>query len=181
MSISHVIDDLQPSLICLVETHLPDEDIKIDGYSKLFFNNNTSDSGGILIGVKDVLRNITTEVHRFNEVGQSLWITLDNNKVSLRVGVIYAPQESQTRKNKLSIMYSDIERQIEIAADKKQKLLLLGDFNCKVGDAIQNNSAKVSVGGRLLLKMIKNQNLVLLNSKNICKGLWTREEDQKNL
>ena len=99
MSISHVIDDLQPSLICLVETHLPDEDIKIDGYSKLFFNNNTSDSGGILIGVKDVLRNITTEVHRFNEVGQSLWITLDNNKVSLRVGVMLHKNHKPERTN----------------------------------------------------------------------------------
>ena len=97
------------------------------------------------------------------------------------MGVIYAPQESQTRKNKLSIMYSDIEKQIEIAVEKKQKLLLLGDFNCKMGGAIQNNAAKVSVGGRLLLKMIKNQILTLLNSKDICKGLWTREEDQKNL
>ena len=52
MSISHIIADLQPSLICLVEIHLPDEDIKIEGYSKLFFNNNTSDSGGILIGFR---------------------------------------------------------------------------------------------------------------------------------
>ena len=68
-------------------------------------------------------------------------------------------------------MYSDIEKQIE----------LYGDLNCKARHAIHNNSAKVSVGGRLLLKMIKNQILTLLNSKDICKGLWTREEDQKNL
>ena len=181
-SIRDIIDEKEPTIICLVETHLQEKEQVdkevIEGYEP-FTINHTSDSGGIFIGVKKTLRNVTTEVHRYKEMGQSLWITIDNGKVNLRIGVIYAPQETNTRKNQLNLMYKDIEKQISIANSNNQKLLLLGDFNCKVGSIINNNNAKVSVGGRLLLKLASKKELTILNSTDLCNGLWTRIEKEK--
>ena len=81
-SINHIIDEKDPSMICIVESHLQEkEDIKdkFVGY-ELYRNDYSSDSGGILIGIKDVLKNISKEVHRYSEVGQSLWISINNTK-----------------------------------------------------------------------------------------------------
>ena len=180
MSVSHIIDEIDPSVICIVETHYDEDEKKkrIEGYEP-FYNNHTSDSGGILIGVKDCLKHISKEVHKFNEAGQSLWVTIDNNVVNIRLGVIYAPQEKEAKKEKLEIMYKDIENQVDIAINKGQKLLIVGDFNCHVGKTIPNNKEKLSVGGRILLKLVKKKNLIILNSTEICKGMWTRVEGGK--
>ena len=49
----------------------------------------------------------------------------------------------------------------------------MGDFNCKVGDAITGNTESISKGGKMLLKMINEENLNLVNSLKVCKGKWT--------
>ena len=40
-----------------------------------------------------------------------------------------------------------------IADEKQQKTLLLGDFNCKIGEEIKANRVDVTKDGKLLLKM----------------------------
>ena len=95
------------------------------------------------------------EVHKYNNIGQSLWISLDNNKITIRI--IYAPQESRTLKQELNEMYKDIESQISMAEEKQQKLLLIGDLNCKVGNLITGNTEQVTKGDRILMKMINKK------------------------
>ena len=97
-----MIDDYKPSLVCLVETHLQKEEkIKIPGYSLIYRNDRTANSGGILIGVKDNIKNITVEIGQEDKVGQNIWILISNNKRKIRLGVIYAPQENVTPNNEL--------------------------------------------------------------------------------
>ena len=96
-SLADIIAEKYPSVICLVETHLAKEDtISIEGYDLIFRNDSTSDSGGILIACENRLRSITVQVDEYSEVGQTLFIKLDNRRVQLRIGTIYAPQESRT-------------------------------------------------------------------------------------
>ena len=56
----------------------------------------------------------------------------------------------------------------------KEKLVLVGDFNCKVGKLIEGNSETVTKGGRLLQKLVNKHNLLILNAKLNCQGKWTR-------
>merc|ERR1712113_595776 len=107
---------------------------------------------------------------------ESVWIVIDNGRVKLRIGVIYAPQESRTSKENLSEMYADIEAQVIQAKARQQSVLLMGDFNCKIGESIKGNKPEISVGGRLLLNLTKNNNLQILNQSEKCTGLWTRCE-----
>ena len=47
------ISDYQPILICLVKTHLQkEEEIRIPGYSQIFCNDRSGNSGGIMLAVK---------------------------------------------------------------------------------------------------------------------------------
>ena len=170
------IEEEEPTIFCITETHLlEEEDVKVDGY-KLYRNDRNNVGGGVMIGVKMELENITTLVNKSNDVGETLWILIDNNRIKLRVGIIYAPQESRTPKEKLESMYEKIDEQILLAKAKEQKLLILGDFNCKIGKEIIGNRVDVTKGGRMLLKMTKRNKLSILNAHNKCKGLWTRVE-----
>ena len=75
-------------LKCLVETHMQkEEEIRMSGYS----HDRSGNSGGIKLTVKEIIKAVTIEVAQKNEIGQSLWILVDNNRSKIRVGVIYVP------------------------------------------------------------------------------------------
>ena len=66
------------------------------GYSQIFRNGRSGNSGDIMLPVKDNIKTVTLEVAQEKEIGQSLWILLDDNRCKIRIGVIYAPQENVT-------------------------------------------------------------------------------------
>ena len=108
-----MIDDYQPALVCIVETHMEkEEETQIPGYSLVCRNDRSANSGGILIGVRDNIKSISLELTEENKVG--LWILLTNTKKKIRIGVIYTPQENVTPNNELKLMYEDIREQIKI-------------------------------------------------------------------
>ena len=180
-SLSEIVTEVEPTILCLVETHMSkSEQIDIPGY-KVYRSDISAYAGGILIGVKEKVSNVMTQILERKEVGQSLWLLMDNTRIRLRIGIIYAPQESQSSVNDLKVIYREIEDQAEEAKRNKEMLLVLGDFNCKIGDAIPGNDNRVSKGGRLLQKMVLKKSLTILNAENICNGLWTRVQHGKKL
>ena len=72
----------------------------------------SSESGGIMVAVKDKLKNIVIQLGETKEVGQTLWIRLDNGKEKIRIGTVYAPQESRTRLTEHKKLYKAIETHI---------------------------------------------------------------------
>ena len=176
-----MIDDYQPALVCIVETHMQkEEEIQIPGYSLVCHNDRSANRGGILIGVRDNIENISLELTQENKVGQSLWILLTNTKKKIRIGVIYAPQENVTPNNELKLMYEDIREQIKIGKEEKQQILIIGDFNAKIGEVVEGNKTQVTKGGRQLLKLANKENMIILNTvKEKCKGVWTRVQGEE--
>jgi hypothetical protein len=66
--------------------------------------------------------------------------------------------------------------QITTAKEKQQKLLLMGDFNCKVGERIVGNGKEISKSGKIFLKTVKNNKLLILNEPEKCSGLSYGQE-----
>ena len=59
--------------VCIIETHMQkEEEIQIPGYSLVCHNDRSANRGGILIGVRDNIENISLELTQENKVGQSL-------------------------------------------------------------------------------------------------------------
>ena len=114
-SLQNIIEETKPSVIALVETKLEEkQEIQIDGYYPVPMSRDIN-GGGVLILVKKELENITVTVEKNKEVGEALWVTLSNGRNSIRMGVVYAPQESKTDLAKLKIMYKGLKEQIKQA------------------------------------------------------------------
>ena len=174
------MDEIKPTVVAITETHLEeDTSLELRGYCKPFRNDRNKDGGGILIAVREELGNIAVEVSQTKEVYESLWITIDNEKVKLKIGVVYFPQENTVTIKDLSNIYKLIEKEIKEGKEKDQSVIIAGDFNCKVGDKIEGNIGPVSKGGRKLIKMMEKEKLCLTNASEKCKGKWTREENGK--
>ena len=179
-SLASIIEEMNPSIICLVETQLDEaERVQLEGLNSVFRSDKSSDSGGIMVAVKDKLKNIAIQLGETKDVGQTLWVRLDNRKEKIGIGTVYAPQESRTRLTELEKLFQVIETYINESQKVKEKLVLVGDFNCKVGKLIEGNSETVTKGGRLLQKLANKHNLLILNTKPNCQGKWTRSQEGK--
>ena len=178
-SIKNIIAEEKPTIIALAETLIEnDEKVKLEGYKT--FKPAEKGSRGIMILVADDLKKITSIVMEDNTSGEQMWIQVCNGKVDLRIGlIIYAPQEKKTKVKELNKMYNMIKEQVDKGKQKNEKIMVLGDFNCKIGREIDGNKEKVTKGGRILMKLVKDMNLSLLNAHPKCQGLWTRNENGK--
>ena len=80
----------------------------------------------------------------------------------------------------MSLMHNNISKPISIAQEERQQVLILEDFNAKVGTYIEGNKPTVTKGERQLMKMAKKYDLVIINKeKAVYKGLWTRVQGQE--
>lgn len=86
------------------------EDINIKGY-KIIRNDRNHKRGGVLLAVKNAIWSSTVEVQRYSEYEESLWIMIGTEQ-KIRIGIVYASQESRTTKNKLEEMYRRIKTEI---------------------------------------------------------------------
>ena len=180
-SLEEILNTVKPSILCLTETHMGKEErIEISGY-KLFTNNRNREGGGVLIGVCEEIGKVAVEIKREEKTFESVWIKIDNGKLKVRVGVIYAPQESKTTLKEIEEMYRSIKDEMREAEIHKEKVMIWGDFkiNCKIGNAIPGNNEEVTKGGKVLKKLVKDLNLRIVNADTKCEGIWTRKENEK--
>ena len=175
-SLKEILIDEQPEIVGLTETMLDAADVvEREGYS-VYRSDRDREGGGILVAVKKVLKGLIVEESVEKNEGESMWVSLGSPKINLRIGLVYNPQESKTKKDKLKEVYQRIEEEIKLAKQKNQRTLLMGDFNCKVGKAVSGNKEEVTVGGKMLLQMLKRNCMSIANNgTRRCDGLWTRQ------
>ena len=78
--LDEAIDDYKPNFICLVETHLAKEEkIGIPEY-RIYRNDDRKNSKGILIAGRNIVKTISVEASRYDEVGQTPYILINNQK-----------------------------------------------------------------------------------------------------
>ena len=179
-SLKDIVDEINPHIICLNETHLDqNENIEIDNY-EFVNNNNKKGKGGVSIGVRKDILHLCSELSRKTKEYEMLWMKISNNKnINIRIGNIYAPQENKTKKKTIEEMYDQIANNKIEAEKANESFLLMGDFNCKIGNKINNNKEEISEFGPILLKTVKEQEMIIINANNKCKGMWTRIEGNK--
>ena len=139
-SLKSILEQTKPSVSALVETKIAvKEEMEMEGYTPYPMNRNEH-GGGILLLVKKELKNLVVVVQEQVEVGEVMWITLSNNRNNIRIGVVYVPQEKDVKVDELKLMYKSIKEQVEEAKAKKEKVLIVGDFNGKVGITVPGNT-----------------------------------------
>ena len=179
-SLTDIINEVNPHIICLNETMLDkDENITINNYT-FINNNNKKGKGGVSIGIRKDIFHLCCEISRETKEYEMLWIKISNNKnINIRIGNIYAPQENKTKKATIEKMYEQIGKN-KIEADKaNENFLVVGDFNCKIGNKIKNNKEEVTEFGKILLKTATENDIMIINTHEKCQGLWTWIEGSK--
>ena len=180
LMMNRIVLEENPVIFACVETKLNKDDVvEIPGY-KIDRVDRVEDGGGVFLAYRQCLKKILVEIKEIRlHNAEMLWKKLDNGKVKMVIGVIYMPQESRTKINKLKEIYEAIEEQVADARSKGESILIMGDLNCKVGKVIEGNSQEVTSGGKMLLKLMNKYKMKLVNADPLCEGTWTRIEGQE--
>ena len=108
-SMNNLINEQKLTIVSIAETHFHEKEkyIPFKG-CKGDVNNRSSDSWGLLSAWRKELYGMIKIVLTYKNVGQCIicinvymWITLINHKVEVITRLVYAPQESRTRKKDL--------------------------------------------------------------------------------
>ena len=149
----------------------------VEPWYKIFSNDGATNSRGILIAIKEILKAIVVEVNREDKIVQALWMLPNNQKTQVRMGVIYGLQENVAPNRELKKLYESISDHVDIGKGNNQEIIILGDFNSKIGNYIEDKKETITKGRRHLKILVEKGNLCIVNGKsNKFKDLWTREQ-----
>ena len=130
--------------------------------------------------VREVLR---TNCHKYNNCIKSpkiLWneyLITKHTQFSTPLNIInlYGSQECRVSKERISIHWEEICSEVTRIEAKGEYLLMIGDINRLVGDAVDGNDPKISFGGNLIRDFIADRRYILVNNcEFVTGGPWTR-------
>ena len=111
---------------------------------------------------------------------ESIWLSFTNNKTKIRIGNVYNPQENKTTKEELEKVYGRIYSEMKKNARKReQHIIVMEDMKCKIGYLINGNKEDISKRGKIMVKIIKENNMIILNGLEKCRGKWTRSSGRE--
>ena len=171
-SIQNIIENLQPKIVAFCETKVaPRYNIKnVLPQYEIISRPTKCGEKGIAIGVKSQTFQSVLDVTS-STLPDILSVRISMAQCTVRVILAYAPQETETVETREEF-YTELEIEISKCRMADELPLVIGDLNAKL--IHDDNECKATTpNGRLLLQLIKDQELEVLNFDGRCQGKWT--------
>ena len=174
-SFKSLINEFKPSIITIQESKTRKQGlIKLKGYQIFEKNRKNCLGGGLFTAIDEELEPvlISTGEDEENEI-----ITVQINVAGKAIRIInaYGPQEDENRQ-KILAFWTQIENEIVNSKENNCLTVIQMDANAKVGKGIiMNDPHEASNNGKILIEILKRQNMTIANAMGVCKGVVTRE------
>ena len=134
--------------------------------------------------IKNTIKSSCTVEPDNNTTTEILWIKLKlKRQENLFIGVLYGKQKSKNCMKELEEEYEVIEKSISNYTETNNKIILVGDFNGKIGNdesGITNGDTSITTNGKRVRSMVRTLNLDILNKHAKCEGNWTRDNTKNS-
>ena len=169
-SIKEILSVTDSTIACVTETHLSqNKGIVIDGYSFFGKAREGKSGGGVGIFVKNTMRQ-NMSPHYSDRDLEIVWVSLHRcQHKPVHFGVYYGKQESASQEDIKEEMDKLTEEILEMKASGE--IILCMDGNAKIGLMGENSSRN----GKILTEVFEECHLEVMNSKDICAGVVTRQ------
>ncbi|XP_072039457.1 uncharacterized protein [Amphiura filiformis] len=163
----------------IAESFLKNEEcINVNGYKWVGKNRSCKGGGGIGFLVSDQVNIVDDNLcNSQSDEYERLWLKIDIDKVTaLHVAVAYFPVQG-TNTELVNDLYNQLLADIIQIENSNcgvdPHILLMGDFNGRIGDVIYGGDPVRNSNGELLLEFVDNAHLEILNCNRKCKGKIT--------
>ena len=171
-SLYYYIEQKNPDIIGISETWFQKENrMTVPGYKCIRRDRMDKKGGGILILTKENTVQETTVISE-SDNNETIWIRCKIRGKSTTIAMVYRKQESRTSVEKLKEYYGEMEKEVLKALHLNEELIIMGDFNAKLEDPV--NNIKADKSGKMLNKLVQKHNLIIVNNTERCQGKWTR-------
>ena len=172
-SLLHIVENLKPAVIMIQETKMKRKNkVKIDNYITFEHVRSDRNGGGLLTAIHSNLNPVGMGSEDENEV---LVVEADTGGLRTRFINAYGPQESEDEEKKL-FFFSKLDTEVKSAKTAGKLICLELDANSKLGKALNpNDPHDQSKNGELLAEVIEENDLIVVNSSNLCEGVITRK------
>ena len=178
--ISSLAEDLDLDVMIFTETKLSNkESRKISGYGNFHLTRNTR-AGGVSIYYKN---NLDVKPIKKNKECETLWIKVIGKHEELVIGGIYSPCEDNISKQNISNFVRELEKDFAEISLNNKCILILGDMNAHMRNdeqGIFGNDEKIGTNGKEYRRFLKENELILCNNTEKCRGKWTRSDGDNN-
>ena len=170
-SLSFIMDEVDCDICLLAETMT--RNVKLKGCRCITPNKSIGQNVCIIVRNK-LVDNDIIKMYEPNDDVNLIGIRVELLGTGVRLYTAHLKQQSVCSRDEISLQFQVIRKQFQDATRSNESMILVFDANAHLGDIIHGCVDVQDWGGQVLLKMIEEENLVLLNSLDICEGVATR-------
>ena len=150
----------------------PGEMKTIDGFVTYEHHRSEGGGGGLSISARTTLK--PALVRDGGNRAEALTIDIHVKKMTISCTTAYGPQEN-ARTSKKTEFLDYLEEEVLRSRREGKGFLLQGDLNSWLGpEVLPGDKRKQNRNGKMFAQFVKKNNLTIVNSLPLCKGLITR-------
>ena len=160
-------------------THHTAYGVKIEGFYMFPAVCKKNCGGGSIIAKRHGL--CSSMIIDFGDNAEFLTVRLNFGQFAVILILAYGPQEKE-KTNLVEDFLNNISVQLNRSVMSGDPVMLIGDLNAKIGkDIIKGDIHDMSTNGEHLMSIIEKYNLTVVNSIDICRGLFTRVNNKNTM
>ena len=171
-SLIHIMEELDCDVCLLAETLT--RDVKLKGCRCITPNKSVGQNVCIVVRNKLMDKDII-KMYEPNEVINMIGIRIELLGSGVRIYTAHLKQQSVCKRDEIALQFEEIKKQFRDAIKSNEGMIMIFDANAHVGkNVIKGCVENQDWSGKVLMKMIEDENLVLLNTLDLCEGVITR-------
>ena len=171
-SLMNIMEELNVDICLLAETMT--RVVTMDG-CRCFTPNKSVGQNVCVVLRNKLIDNDVIKLYEPNETINLLGVRIEMLNSCIRIYTAHLKQQSTSLRDEITAQFDEMKKQFQDATKCNEGMLMIFDANVHVGgEVIKGVAEKQDFGGKELLKLVNDENLVLLNSLDLCSGVITR-------
>ena len=121
-----------------------------------------------------MINNKVIKLYEPNDVANMIGIRIELMNTGISVYTAHLKQQSTNSREDIMGQFEEVRKHFKFANSCQEGIIMVFDANVHVGSEIKDCTDHQDWGGKLLLDIIKEENLVLVNGTELCTGIITR-------
>ena len=124
---------------------------------------------------KQIMNGRIIKLYEPSEIANMMGIRIEMMNKGIRIYTAHLKQQSTNARDVITDQFEEIRKQFDYANSCEEGIIMAFDANVHVGaDVIVGCPDQQDWGGKLLMEIVKDENLILMNADANCSGVITR-------